>query len=203
VGVITLLLFLVIAIVNEIAVAQQPEEQRNVEWVAKPAALAVLLLFAATGRDPSLWLVAALVFSLLGDVYLMLPGRLFLAGLTAFGVAHLAYIADFEAAFGWRLLWFLVIGAASYPLAARRILGSVEDQPMRTAVALYMAVICFMVGSAWASGSVVAAFGALLFLTSDTLLAWNRFVQPFPHAQLMVMASYHLGQLLLVIALRS
>lgn len=202
-AVITLLAFLAIAIVDWIAVAQQPEEQRSVEYVTKPAALVVLLLFAATGRDPSWWLVAALGFSLLGDVYLMLPGNFFTAGLAAFLVAHLAYIADFDAGFGLRLLWFVIVGGVSYFVVARRILGSIEDQKMRPAVGLYMAVLCFMVGSAIASASIPAAVGALLFLASDTLLAWDRFVQPFPHSRVMVMVTYHLGQLLLVAALRS
>jgi uncharacterized membrane protein YhhN len=202
-AVITLLAFLIIAGINWIAVAQQPEEQRSIEYGTKPAALVVLLLFAATGRDPSLWLVAALGFSLLGDVYLMLPGNFFTAGLAAFLVAHLAYITDFDAALGLRVLWFAIVGGISYFLAARRIFGSIEDQKMRPAVGLYMAVICFMVGSAIASASIPAAVGALLFLASDTLLAWNRFVEPFPRSHLMVMVTYHLGQLLLVVALRS
>jgi uncharacterized membrane protein YhhN len=200
---ITLLAFLIIAGINWIAVAQQPEEQRSVEYVTKPAALVALLLFAATGRDPSLWLVAALGFSLLGDVYLMLPGNFFTAGLTAFLVAHLAYITDFDAGLGLRVLWFVIAGGISYFLVARRILGCIEDQKMRPAVGLYIAVICYMVGSAIASASIPAAAGALLFLTSDTLLAWDRFVEPSPNSRVMVMATYHLGQLLLVVALRS
>jgi uncharacterized membrane protein YhhN len=202
-AVITLLAFLIIAGINWIAVAQQPEEQRNVEYVTKPAALVVLLLFAATGRDPSWWLVAALGFSLLGDVYLMLPGNFFTAGLAAFLLAHLAYITDFHAAFSWRLLWFVIVGGVSYFFVVRRVLGCIEDEKLRPAVGLYVAVICFMVGSAIASASIAAAAGALLFLTSDTLLAWDRFVEPFPRSHLMVMVAYHLGQLLLVIALRS
>jgi uncharacterized membrane protein YhhN len=200
---ITLLAFLIIAGINCIAVAQQPEDQRSVEYVTKPAALVVLLLFAATGQDPSLWLVAALGFSLLGDVYLMLPSNFFTAGLTAFLVAHLAYITDFDAGLGLRVLWFAIVGGISYFLVAQRILACIEDHKMRPAVGLYMAVICFMVGSAIASASIPAAAGALLFLTSDTLLAWDRFVEPLPNSRVMVMATYHLGQLLLVVALRS
>jgi len=189
--------------VDWIAVSQQPGEQRSVDYVTKPAALVLLLLFAATGRDPSWWLVAALGFSILGDVYLMLPIDLFRAGVAAFLIAILAYITDFEAAFAWRLLWFLVFGSAAYLLAGRHILGAIEDQSNRLLVGIYMVAVSFMVGSAVASGSASAAIGALLFLSSDTLLAWNRFVQPFSNAQVMVMVTYHLGQLLLVTALRS
>ena len=41
------------------------------------------------------WFVAALVFSLAGDVLLMLPREQFVAGLSAFLVAHLCYIVGF------------------------------------------------------------------------------------------------------------
>lgn len=200
---VTALAFFAIAFVNWVAVTQQPEEQPQVEYVAKPAALVMLLLFAATGNNPSWWLIAALGFSLLGDVYLMLPGNLFTAGLGAFLLAHAAYIVGFHASLGWRLLWFVLLGGFAYLLGARQVLAAVEDRALRSAVAVYMAVICFMVASAIASGSLRAAIGALLFLASDTLLAWNRFVQPFSHANVMVMVTYHLGQFLLVSALRS
>ena len=49
--------------------------------------------------------------------------------------------------------------------------------------------------------NVVAMAGALTFYASDSLLGWNRFVRPFPHAHLAVMVTYHLGQLLLVLSL--
>src|SRR2546429_181568 len=64
---------------------------RALEYVAKPATLLSLLAYAAFGHA-SPWLVAALVFSLLGDIFLLLPAGLFLARLGAFLVAHLAYI---------------------------------------------------------------------------------------------------------------
>ena len=40
----------------------------------------------------------------------------------------------------------------------------------------------------------IATLGALLFVISDSLLAWNQFVAPLPHASTLIMATYHLGQ---------
>ncbi|GIW42018.1 MAG: hypothetical protein KatS3mg076_2595 [Candidatus Binatia bacterium] len=59
-----------------------------------------------------------------------------------------------------------------------------------------------MSGSALASGHAAAAAGGVLFLVSDGVLAWNRFVRAFPFARLLVMTTYHLAQLGLVVALR-
>ena len=71
-AILSLLAFLAFALANWAAVS---EDAKTAEYVAKPAALAALLIYAATGSNPSLWLVAALVLSLLGDVYLMLPAE--------------------------------------------------------------------------------------------------------------------------------
>jgi len=197
-SVITLLLFFVLAIVNWSAAAQ---EQKDVEYVAKPATLAALVLFAATGSDPSLWLIGALVCGLLGDVYLMLPGNFFVAGLAAFLLGHFFYIADFDAGFVWRVIWFVVLGAVSMPITSK-ILAAIKDESLKPGVMVYTAVLTFMAASAIASGSFCAAVGALLFLGSDTILAWNRFVEPIPKAHFYVMVTYHLGQFGLALALR-
>jgi uncharacterized membrane protein YhhN len=65
-----------------------------------------------------------------------------------------------------------------------------------------MAVISLMVASAIASGSLTASIGALLFFASDAMIALRRFVTRFNGDQLAVIVTYHLGQLLLVLALR-
>lgn len=195
----TFLAFAAAAVVDWIAVARQ---RREVEWIAKPAALALLLLWAALGDAPTWALIAALAFSLLGDVYLMLPGNLFVAGLAAFLVGHLAYIDAFHAPLGWRLVWSGVILALSAPLGLR-IVGAIPAPPVRVAVAAYMVVIGLMTGSAIAAGLPSAIVGALLFMLSDSMIAWDRFVAPFAGARLAIIVTYHVGQALLVYALRS
>ena len=193
-----LVAFVVFAAANWYAVARK---DRQLEYVAKPAALASLIIYGSIGDHASAWLVTALAFSLLGDVYLMLPADLFAAGLGAFLLAHVAYIIDFDAAILARLGWWLVVIAAAAPFALR-IMRAVEDRTLRTAVGVYMLIIALMVASAVASKERVAMVGALLFLASDTVLAWNRFVRELPWSQLVIMVTYHLGQLGLVYALR-
>lgn len=193
-----LIAFLVFAVLDWVAVAQA---RKHLEYLAKPAALAFLILFAALGEDVTWVLVAALVLSLLGDVYLMLPDALFPAGLVAFLLGHFGYIAAFDATRGSRFVWFLIVAGASLPLALR-ILRAVREPPLRLGVGIYMATISLMVASAIASGSLVAALGALLFFASDAMIALRRFVTPFSGDRLGVIVTYHLGQLLLVLALR-
>ncbi len=190
--------FLLFAVADWIAVGQ---ERRRLEYIAKPAALAALLIYAASGPAPSVWLISALALSLLGDVYLMLPQDLFAAGLGAFLLAHAGYIAAFDASVAARVGWLVVVIALAAPVASR-ILRGISDPILRRAVTVYIFVIALMVASAIASGSWRAAAGALLFFVSDGLIAWNRFVQPLAWARPAIIVTYHLGQLGLVAALR-
>jgi uncharacterized membrane protein YhhN len=191
--------FALFAVTDWVAVARGAT---RLEYAAKPAALAALLVYACTGPAPSAWLLAALSLSLLGDVALMLPGDRFVAGLGAFLLAHVAYVVAFEATPAARGAWLAVVLVLASPLAWR-ILRRVGDRSLRLAVGVYMTVISLMVASALASGSLLAAAGALLFFASDASIAWNRFVRPFPWAEPVIMATYHAGQLALATALRA
>lgn len=68
-------------------------------------------------------------------------------------------------------------------------------------VCLYMAAILTMVVLAANVGRPAAAFGAVCFLASDSLLATDRFVRPLRQGTLLVHVTYHLAQVLLVISL--
>lgn len=192
-----LLGFFLFAVIDWVAVGN---DWKAGEYVAKPATLVFLLLYAAAQPEVSWALLAALAFSLLGDVYLMLPAELFVAGLSAFLVGHIAYLFAFDAGLTARFAWLVVIVIVSLPLAYK-ILGAAKPESMRLPVAAYMLVISAMVASAVASGSVMAIVGAVLFYGSDAMIAWNRFVAPFAGARLAIIVTYHLGQFALVQAL--
>jgi uncharacterized membrane protein YhhN len=205
----------VFAVGNWIAVGKtdRTHASRVLEYVCKPATL-VALIAAAALLDPAAdaqtwraWFVAALVFSLAGDVLLMLPQDLFVAGLAAFLVAHVFYLVGFwtngPSAFALAIAVVLVVAVVG-PLGWR-ILSSIvrtgEPRELRGAVAGYMLVISAMLATALATGNVVAAVGAGLFVASDSMIAWNRFVRPFRGAPVAIMVTYHLGQAGLVLAL--
>jgi len=64
-----------------------------------------------------------------------------------------------------------------------------------------MAVISAMLATALATGNVLAAAGAVLFVASDSMIAWDRFVRRFAWAPVAIMVTYHLGQAGLVASL--
>lgn len=195
---------------------------RRLEYIAKPGVMLALLAWLGAhawragahpgGELPLALFAAGLALSLAGDVFLMLPPRYFLAGLVAFLLGHVAYIAAFNAN-GLPPLEAALLAAVPVALAAlwitRRVLAGLKagGRPrLRGPVVAYIVVISLMVVSAlatlarpdWMGGAaVLASIGALLFMLSDTLLAWDRFVQPLPNGRLMNITTYHVGQLLL------
>ncbi len=68
-------------------------------------------------------------------------------------------------------------------------------------VLVYVAVLATMGGQAWArartrqgdAAARLAARGALVFMLSDSVLAWDRFRGPLPWASLWVLAAYYLA----------
>jgi len=182
--------------------------------VTKPLSLILLIvIFSNLGGwiQPGSWFGAGLVFSLAGDIFLLLRKRFFIAGLFSFLIAHSLYIIGFS--FGdlkpnsWGFIPFLlVIGLVM--LAYPRIVGGVrrrlEHRKLWLPVVLYMITITIMFFSAmmtwfrdqWTGeAALFASVGALLFTISDTVLATGRFLRPVPYGNFLVMFTYHLGQL--------
>jgi uncharacterized membrane protein YhhN len=203
---------LLFALGNWYAVAR-PRRVRALEYLCKPATL-VALIFAAGLLDPAadahtrrIWFIAALVCSLAGDVLLMVPGDLFVPGLAAFLVGHLAYLVGFWVngpSVGALVVAVIVTVAAVTPVARRvltAIAASGEPRELRIAVVAYMVVISAMLATALATLNAVAAVGAVLFVASDSMIAWDRFVRKFAWAPVAIMVTYHLGQAGLVASL--
>jgi uncharacterized membrane protein YhhN len=184
---------------------------RRVEYVCKPAVM-VCLIVAAAVLDPAAgadarreWFIAALVFSLAGDVLLMLPREQFVGGLSAFFVAHCCYLGGFwtDGPAKGPLLVGVAVAALAIGALGRRILAAVRagDPALIGPVTAYMVAIGAMLATALAVGNPLAAVGASLFVASDSMIAWDRFVGRFRGAGVLIMVTYHLGQALLVASL--
>lgn len=182
---------------------------RRVEWVTKPAVM-VLLVAAAIVADPAdggvrAWVVVGLVFSLAGDVFLMLPTERFIEGLASFFVAHVAYIVAFLLVVtSWpAALVAVIVASAALAVIGRPIVVAVRrDEPaFAVPVVAYMAVISAMVVAAAATTQPWMIVGALAFFVSDGILATNKFARPVPGARFAIMSTYHAAQFCFVVAL--
>lgn len=151
------------------------------------------------------WISAGLLCSLAGDLLLQWPNDLFVFGLGAFLLAHLAYLraylSDCRQPAWLALILAALTGAGVFTLLTRADLGA-----LLLPVACYALAISAMLWRALARlgeahltsrSARLAALGAALFVLSDSLIGINRFVAPFAAAPLAIMLSYWLGQWLI------
>ena len=113
----------------------------------------------------------------------------------------------FNPAAGASLLLIAGIGAGGFFIVRtirRGLLRRASGRKLRLAVVLYGSVISLMLLSTlftllrpeWPPRSaLLACVGGALFVFSDSLLAFDRFVQRLPHGRFWVMLTYHLGQI--------
>lgn len=158
------------------------------------------------GRIRTLTLLA-LLFSGCGDLLLAIRfEQSFVAGLSAFLVAHIFYILLFASQVKEKDIAdakYQHLGAIAMLLYSWFMVQWImpEQQLLKYAVIVYVAMISFMCITAIFSASqnnIWHLTGALVFALSDSLIAWNAFRHPIPLASLWIMASYYLAQLLIL-----
>jgi len=189
----------------------------RLEYLAKPAVMVILFiwLWTSTGlKGAPLWFGIGILISLAGDVFLLISlDRLFLAGLVAFLLAHIAYLVGFNIPIpglsAWGFFLAIIIGLGSTRVMRRIVvpLASKGQARMRTPVIIYSAVISLMLLSAmmkmadvtWnTNAAVLVGVGAFLFYLSDIILAWHKFVAPIQNGRIYNIGAYHLGQIMLI-----
>lgn len=169
----------------------------------------------------SLWLApfpvsVALIASACGD--LMGAAGNFMAQMECFAVAHLFFCVffiqrlfltgkasarSFSAVLTAKRMAYLtvtaILVAAILLMAMICIVPEVPRGVSRAGVAFYSIVISLMFFSALLQRSIFYAAGAFLFVLSDFLLAWDKFVEPVPYGSFMIMIPYFLAQWMLYV----
>ena len=178
-------------------------------YIFKPLTMILIILIPVLGGEGfsliKILILAGLLFSLLGDILLMLPGDRFLAGLVAFSMAHLFYIAGFGIDQGAPVLWPALPVFGLTGLIGWFLKDGIGE--MKIPALAYMGVISAMVWLAWSrwiSGGqldhLLAFCGAGLFLISDLILAVNRFKVDFKAARALDLVTYYTGQCLIALS---
>ncbi|MBX2896423.1 MAG: lysoplasmalogenase [Cyclobacteriaceae bacterium] len=207
---VTLILFLVIAISNLVAVTFNITLLNLITKPLLVPALAVYYLVATSGK--SYLFLAALFFCWLGDVLLMLQRDeiFFIAGLIAFLTGHVLYIIcyrNFRSAgtglTGTQRIRFslpIVLAGTGLVTILFPHLGSLQIPVMVYALVITVMAMqaLFRYGRTNSKSFTLVFAGAISFMLSDSLLAINKFMQPLPLAGLAIMFTYILAQYLIV-----
>ncbi|MGM9739721.1 MAG: lysoplasmalogenase [Candidatus Cryptobacteroides sp.] len=77
------------------------------------------------------------------------------------------------------------------------ILPYIDKGTIRIGCGVYAGLICIMVGTALLQRDLMFGIGAVLFLISDTILGWNKFVSPIEYSSVCILIPYYSGQLLI------
>lgn len=150
-----------------------------------------------SGKYPII-LIIGLFFCMLGDGLLIW----FVIGLTAFLIGHLFYIGGFLTRWNFSWLRFsTIIPIAIYAFfMGERLVQSLEmigNTDLMIPVIFYVGVISFMFWSAIMTENKFAIMGSTLFIISDSVLAWNKFIMEIPFSSEMIMVTYYLAQFLI------
>lgn len=206
------------AVLNWYAVAVS---NKQIEYFAKPATLITLLVayVLQLASPPQWWAIVfglGLLFSLGGDIFLMLPKDQFIKGLVAFLLAQIAYIVVFNRE-GLNLNTATILIVIAIALIAVPVIGSIVSalkSTQRSQLVIPVMIYGLFLGLMfWSAASTLyrpgwtplsaglAALGGVAFFLSDSILAWDRFVHPIRRARLLTMFTYHIAQFALTFSL--
>ena len=178
--------------------------------LAYKLAMPMGLLFVA-----SMWLLPwqmmlAMLFSCAGD-YFGATGN-FLAQMGSFALAHIFIISYFASRYRVGIsrrkygrlskMYMITATAVVLPVLIFAFIGIIPSVPagvLRYGVIVYSLLIATMLWFALQQRSLMFALGAVLFLASDMVLAWNRFVDSVPYSSYFILVPYYLAQWLLFV----
>ena len=208
-----LYLFFIDLLVELLAIANN---WNSMGLVTKPLLIATLAAwFLFSSNDYSAiryYIVFALFFSWLGDILLMMEEKdpmYFIAGLGSFLAAHIIYIFFFFRVRKrmpdkkpWNI--FLISAVGLYTISLFFLLnphlGDLKIPVLAYAIIISVMLVCAM--HTFSFNNKRAAYwwlrGAVLFVTSDSLLAFNKFYHHFPMAGIAIMLTYGLAQFAIV-----
>lgn len=176
-------------------------------FISKPFLITTLVVvYLVSVNKPNFWFVSALFFSFWGDVLLLFNEQFFVFGLASFLLAHILYIKVTSS----------FITKTSYKKKGIAIL------PFLIFLILFLSLIIDNLGEmkipVFIYGIVISLFGivsllnyiqikstenlwlflgAIIFITSDSLIAINKFYAPNEMYQLLIMITYIVAQYLI------
>lgn len=178
------------------------------EWtlIFKVIPMILIIILAAIQKVPhvkkyQLLIIVGLIFCMIGDFTL----QWFLVGLTSFLIGHIFYIFAFLSTNErklptWGKIAFLLYGAIIATWIVTAVFSSGE-MVLTFAVLAYISVILLMGWTSIRTGTPFALIGALLFISSDSYLAINKFVMPLPYSHEVIMLTYYSAQLLIALSI--
>lgn len=173
----------------------------SLKYIFKPLTTLLIIFLAIHQGGNScsqykILILGGLVFSLAGDIFLMLRRERFVAGLVSFLLAHILFISAFVSYSGVFLSVYYLIPVLIY-FAVFLVVLLPHTGKMSLPVIIYAVVLLLFLWQASgqyaqhpAIETTFAFGGAVLFVLSDSLLAFNKFVKTLKWAPALLMVLY-------------
>lgn len=172
--------------------------------------LLIVYVYEAAKKNVSLLvllLCGALIFSWGGDVALLYDGDgYFLLGMGSFLVAQLIYAYLFHRSIQlkvhWKWWYVAPVLLLTFAFLSQILPNAGALQIPIGVYALAISIMAIMAvarhGKVGEKSFRLVVLGAFIFVVSDSLIAWNKFVYSFKFADALVMLTYTTAQLLIV-----
>ncbi|HJS54539.1 MAG TPA: lysoplasmalogenase, partial [Chitinophagaceae bacterium] len=185
-------------------------------YITRPLLMPLLVIYFVSATKSFVsslkkWIIPALAFSWVGDVLLMFESgnsNFFIFGLMAFLIAHIFYILFYETVLQlekFKKNYLLFVPVLIYYVVLIYILSPTLGD-LKLPVRIYGVVISYMLiqalqigklgnkGAAW-----LMIIGSVLFITSDSILAINKFYKSFGYAGIAIMLTYGTAQMMITL----
>lgn len=200
----------IIALISAIlTIYAKLRENELQQFIFKPLTMiaVILIVFFNSSSPMSFYeqtILTGLIFSTIGDIFLIKDKQYFLQGLVSFLLGHICYIVAFWNHPNWLSLILYLVYIAFFLSILWKHLGK-----LKIPVIIYATAIALM---SWMALSRTienhnhhtfhAFLGSIMFVISDSLLAYNKFKTPFRLAPLFVLGTYFLAQWLIALSVR-
>lgn len=193
-----------------LATISKYKNYKTLHYITKPLTICLMIFYGAFYyRDSYIqgkkWVMAGLILSLAGDVFLMLHEKYFKAGLFAFLIAHICYTLYFidglliSRLFNLYSILLYVPGAAVIAMFIDKLGKYKIPVLIYTFVIINMAA--FSIPYYLSTGDYRVVIAAFLFIISDFTLAYNKFIKNIKYAHLVILPTYFVSQFLFVLSI--
>lgn len=170
----------------------------------------LLIIYLINVNTPNMYLISGLAFGFLGDVFLISSNKkFFITGLFSFLIGHIFYIITFLndiyfVNMPFYLFFLLILYVFCDVLVYKEIMPYVKS--MKKPAFIYLIVITSMsffslmrINSSYGYRFWLPFLGSVLFILSDSMLAYNKFIKKNKEREIFVMITYILAQTLIML----
>ena len=178
-----------------------------IQFIAKPLLMVSLaIVYLVSVSKPNFWYISALFFSFWGDSLLLFKEQYFIYGLGSFLLAHILFItvtSKFLKQISISRILVHSIPFVAFLVCLMFLIGPSLNELLipvlvyGTVISVFGVVTFLIYTQEKTTENLWLLLGALIFISSDAILAINKFYESQEIYQVLIMATYVIAQFLI------